>query len=122
MSSTDEPSRSHSCDVRTDSACTGSCRPNASRPSVTIETAEDTELTGPDDGLHLGVRRQAEHAAVAADAAVLHAPERCVVVALRRVDTDVARPQTFAHAERAVGVGAEDVVVQTEVGGVGDRD
>ncbi len=76
----------------------------------------------PDDGLQLGVRVQPERAAVATDAAVLRATERRLLVALHGVDPHVAGPQPPRHPHRAAGVLAEHVVVEAELGVVGDRD
>src|SRR5438552_6868784 len=104
MSST-VPSCSHGIDTRTDNACTGSCIPYPSTPSGTIETVSliTSASTGPDDRLQLGVRVEAEHSAVASDTAPLRTAERRVVVALRRVDPDVAGAQPFADTERPGG-------------------
>src|SRR3954471_11231984 len=77
---------------------------------------------GPDDALELGVGVQAERAAVAADAGLLEPAERGLVVALRGVDADVARPQLLRHPHGPRRVRREDVVVQPELGAVGQRD
>src|SRR4051812_35056895 len=122
MSSTVEPSRSHGIDVRTLSACTGSCRPATSSPSGMTGTLACGMSAGPDDALQLAVRVQAELAAVATDAAHLGAAERRPVVALRRVDPHVAGPQATRDAHCAAGVAGEHVVVQPELGAVRDID
>src|SRR4029079_3559551 len=98
MSST-VPSCSHGIDTRTESACTGSCVPYASTPSGTTETVVALmsilrdPSPGRDDPLEIAVRVEAEPAAVATDPAELGAAERRVVVALGRVDPDVAGAQ-----------------------------
>src|SRR5439155_24958490 len=54
---------------------------------------------GPHHRLHLGVRVEAEVAAVASDAAQLEAAERRLHVALRGVDADVAGAQPPCQPE-----------------------
>src|SRR3954464_15248292 len=75
---------------------------------------------GPDDGLELGVRVEAEGAAVAAHAGLLEPAERGLVVALRGVDADVAGSQLLRHPHGAGRVRGEHVVVQPELGAVGE--
>src|SRR4051794_5512762 len=74
----------------------------------------------PDDALQLAVGVQPEHTAVAADTAELEAAERRFVVALDRVDADVAAAQLPGHAIAADAVRSPDVVVEAEGGAVGE--
>src|SRR3954453_21811395 len=67
---------------------------------------------GPDDGLQLAVGVEAEAPAVATDAAELEAAEGQLVVALGRVDADVASAQLLGDGVGPGGVGREHVVVQ----------
>src|SRR5919112_5634472 len=76
----------------------------------------------PDDALQLAVGVQPEHAAVPPDAAELEAAERCLVVALHRVDADVATAQLARDAVTAHTVAGPDVVVEAEWRAVGERD
>src|SRR3954468_716941 len=78
-------------------------------------------LARPDDALQLAVSMQAEDTAVAADAGHLEPAERRLVVALHRVDADVAAAQLARHAVAAHRVGGPDVVVKTERRAVGER-
>ena len=72
--------------------------------------------------MHLRVGQHPEVASVPADAAHLEATERRVVVALSRVDADIATAQVPCGAIRAIAVSGEDVVVEPEVRAVGDGD
>src|SRR3954447_7021854 len=76
----------------------------------------------PDHGLQLAVRMEPEAAAVASDAGLLRAAERRLLVALHGVDADVAGAHPAADRHRPARVGAEHVVVETELGPVGERD
>src|SRR5690606_20789155 len=78
--------------------------------------------SGPHDGLELAVGVKPPRAAVAADAAVLEPTERRFVVALQRVDADVAGPQQLGHSHGSAGVTAEHVVVEAVGAVVGDLD
>src|SRR2546423_1260320 len=61
-------------------------------------------------------------AGAGAEAGQLEPAERGFVVALGGVDADVARPQLLRHAQGPGRVGGEHVVVQAEVGAVGQGD
>ena len=95
--------------------------PEDSRPTTTSSTASRPSLLGPrrcsrwrtvrvggQPGqtmrLQLAVGVEAEAAAVAADAALLEAAERRLVVALRGVDPDVAGAQLLGDAEARASV------------------
>src|SRR4051794_39777758 len=85
-------------------------------PSCAVgPTAWRAGSAGPDDRLHLRVRVQPERPAVTADARLLEAAERGLVVALQRVDADVARPQPLGDVPRPAGVLREHVAVEPEV-------
>src|SRR3954452_22039480 len=79
-------------------------------------------LARPDDALQLAVSMQAEDPAVAADAGHLEPAERRLVVALHRVDADVAAAQLPGHPVAADRVRGPDVVVEPEGRAVGQRD
>src|SRR5262249_41917548 len=127
-------SRSHGAATIVLSATVGSWIPDTSFPAGTTETTSSLTPVrssatlirdgspGPDDALELRVRVQAERPAVAADAAVLRAPERCLMVALDRVDTDVAGAKAAGGPHPAGRVAGEHVVVQPEVAVVGEGD
>src|SRR6476469_204187 len=76
----------------------------------------------PHDRLHLAVGVQPPRAAVAADAAVLEAAERRLMVALEGVDADVAGLQQLGDRHGPAGVAGEHVVVEAVGAVVGDRD
>ena len=122
MSSTRAPSRSHGDDVRSESACTGSCIPYASTPSGTIETGPSERHPGQTtDCISLYACRP--NTPPSRPTPLYFMPPngalwlRCVVL----MPTLPARSRLL-DAERAVGVGAEHVVVEAEVGAVRDRD
>src|SRR3954462_7848862 len=69
---------------------------------------------GPDDALQLAVGVQAEHSAVTPHTGLLEAAERRLVVALHRVDADVAAAQLAGDAVAADGVVGPVVVVEAE--------
>src|ERR1035437_7046812 len=75
---------------------------------------------GPDDRLQLRVGLQPVITTITADSTHLETSEGCVHVALGGVDPDVAAAQLFGYPERPGGIGGEDVVVQAELGIVGD--
>src|SRR5690606_24676205 len=77
---------------------------------------------GPDAGLQLGVGLQAVAAAVTPRARLLEPAEGRLVLALQRVEPDVARAEPLRDLPRPTGVGAEHVGVQPVVGVVRDRD
>src|SRR5215471_1583337 len=77
--------------------------------SIGLEEVTCAASPGPDDRLHLGVGVDAEVAAVATDAAQLEAAERRLVVALRRVDADVAGAQALGDGEGTLRVVREHV-------------
>src|SRR3954471_19047648 len=79
-------------------------------------------LAGPDDALQLAVSMQAEDPAVAPDAGHLEPAERCLVVALHRVDSDVAAAELSRDPVAAHRVRGPDVVVEPEGRAVGERD
>src|SRR3954469_8473785 len=79
-------------------------------------------LAGPDDALQLAVSMQAEDSAVAPDTGHLEPAERRLVVALHRVDPDVATAQLPRHTVATHGVRGPDVVVEPEGRAVGERD
>ena len=97
-------------------------RGRADRTGAGRRPAVPGRSAGPDDRLHLRVGLEAVVAAVASDAGHLEAAEGGLVVALGRVDADVAGPQELGHPEGPGGVAREDVVVEAEVGVVGDGD
>src|SRR5437764_7626454 len=71
-------------------------------------------LARPDDALQLAVSMQAEDPAVAPDAGHLEPAERRLVVALHRVDADVATAQLPRHSIAAHRIRGPDVVVEPE--------
>src|SRR4051794_16436456 len=79
-------------------------------------------LAGPDDALQLAVSMQPEDTAVAADAGHLEPAERRLVVALHRVDSDVATAQLPRDPVAAHRIRGPDVVVEPERGAVRQRD
>src|SRR3954463_8891576 len=78
-------------------------------------------LAGPDDALQLAVSMQAEDPAVASDAGHLEPAERRLVVALHRVDADVAAAQLARHPITTHRVRGPDIVVEPERCAVGER-
>src|SRR4051812_35519202 len=79
-------------------------------------------LAGPDDALQLAVSMQAEDPAVAPDAGHFEPAERRLVVALDRVDADVAAAQLPRHPVTAHRVRRPDIVVEAESRAVGKSD
>src|SRR5690348_8886750 len=77
---------------------------------------------GPDDALQLAVGVQAEDSAVTSNPGQLEPAERRLVVALHRVDADVAAAQLPGDAVAAHGVGGPDVVIEPERRAIGERD
>src|SRR3954471_8924573 len=71
-------------------------------------------LAGPDDALQLAVSMQAEDTAVAPDSGHLEPAERRLVVALHRVDPDVATAQLPGDPVAAHRIRGPDVVVEPE--------
>src|SRR3954453_6788356 len=78
-------------------------------------------LARPDDALQFAVSMQAEDPAVAPDAGHLEPAERRLMVALHRVDADVAAAQLPGHPVAAHRVRSPDVVVEPERCAVGER-
>src|SRR4051812_16593215 len=78
-------------------------------------------LAGPDDALQLTVSMQSEDTAVASDARHLEPTERCLVVALDRIDADVAASQLPRHPITTHRVRGPDVVIKPERRAVGER-
>src|SRR3954447_4767369 len=79
-------------------------------------------LARPDDALQLAVSMQAEDPAVAPDAGHLEPAERRLVVALHRVDPDVAASQLSRDPVTAHRVRGPHVVVEPERRAVGEGD
>src|SRR4051812_6989791 len=79
-------------------------------------------LARPDDALQLAVSMQAEDPAVAPDAGHLEPAERRLVVALHRVDADIAAAQLPGHPVTAHRVRGPDIVVEAEGRAVGESD
>src|SRR3954464_5405478 len=77
-------------------------------------------LAGPDDALQVAVSMQSEDPAVATDAGHLEPAERRLVVALHRVDPDVAAAQLARDPVAAHRGRGPDVVVEPERRAVGE--
>src|SRR5262245_8744597 len=109
------------------SSCSGPRTSTSSRtsssPVQTIPFIADSPRSSsrPDERLELAVGVHGEAAAVAADARLLEPAERRLGGLLGGVDGDAARAELAGDPDAAPGVAAEHVVVEPELGAVGER-